>query len=54
MRARHKWTAVGGLSMGGSIAAILAAELRDLPSLVLIAPYLSKQHRLRTLSATTA
>lgn len=53
MRARHRWTAVGGLSMGGSIAAILAAELRDLPSLVLIAPYLRMPKRLRWLSATS-
>lgn len=53
MRARYTWAAVGGLSMGGSIAAILAAELRDLPSLVLIAPYLTMPKRLRWLSATS-
>ncbi len=53
MRARYNWAAVGGLSMGGSIAAILAAELRDLPSLVLIAPYLTMPRRIRWLSATS-
>jgi carboxylesterase len=54
MRARYQWAAIGGLSMGGTIAAILAAEVRDLPSLVLIAPYLSMPRYLRWLSATSA
>lgn len=54
MRARSSWVAVGGLSMGGTIAAILAAEVRDLPSLVLIAPYLSMPRRLSWLSATSS
>ncbi len=54
LRARYRWVAVGGLSMGGTIAAILAAEVRDLPSLVLIAPYLSMPRTLRILSGTAA
>jgi len=54
MRARYRWVAVGGLSMGGSIAAILAAEVRDLEALVLIAPYLTMPWKLRLLSATAA
>ncbi len=53
MRARYKWAAVGGLSMGGTIAAILAAELGELPSLVLIAPYLTMPRGLRWLSVTS-
>ena len=53
LRARCGWVAVGGLSMGGTIAAILAAEVRDLPSLVLIAPYLTMPRHLRWLSATS-
>ena len=53
MRARYEWAALGGLSMGGTIAAILAAELHDLPSLVLIAPYLTMPRRLRWLSLTS-
>jgi carboxylesterase len=53
LRARCGWAAVGGFSMGGTIAAILAAEVRDLPSLVLIAPYLTMPRRLSWLSATS-
>ncbi|MEO7101860.1 MAG: alpha/beta fold hydrolase [Gemmatimonadaceae bacterium] len=52
MRARYDWVAVGGLSMGGSIAALLAAEVRDLPALVLISPYLAMPLHLRLLSGT--
>ena len=40
MRAAHRRISVGGLSMGGSLAAILAAEAKDMSALVLIAPYL--------------
>ena len=54
MRARYKWAAVGGLSMGGTIAAILAAEVSEIPSLVLIAPYLTMPRRLRWLSVTSS
>ncbi len=40
MRSEYPWVGVCGLSMGGAIAATLAGELHDLPSLCLIAPYL--------------
>jgi carboxylesterase len=50
MRARYSHVAVGGLSMGGALAAILAAEIRDIPSLVLIAPYLLMPRYLRWIS----
>lgn len=40
MRAAHRRISLGGLSMGGSLAAIVAAEARNLSALVLIAPYL--------------
>jgi carboxylesterase len=40
MRDRHGPVAIVGLSMGGAIASVLAAETQDLPALVLIAPYL--------------
>ena len=52
MRARFGWVAVGGLSMGGAIAAILAAEVRDVPSLVLIAPYLAMPMHLRVAASS--
>ena len=42
LRARYPWVGVIGLSMGGALAAQLAAELDgDLPALGLVAPYLS-------------
>ena len=40
MRALYPWVAVVGLSMGGALSVILAAEFHDIPALVLIAPYL--------------
>lgn len=41
LRASHDWVAVIGLSMGGALAAQIAADNTDLPALGLIAPYLS-------------
>ena len=52
MRDRHDSVAVVGLSMGGALAVLLAAELRDIPALVLIAPYLGMPRRLRLAAAT--
>jgi carboxylesterase len=40
LRARHGWIGVVGLSMGGALAAQLAAEAADVRVLVLLAPYL--------------
>jgi carboxylesterase len=40
MRATHDCVALVGLSVGGALAAILAAENSDTPALVLLAPYL--------------
>ncbi|MEO7367039.1 MAG: alpha/beta fold hydrolase [Gemmatimonadaceae bacterium] len=40
MRENHEAVALAGLSMGGAIAAILAAEYKDMPALGLLAPYL--------------
>ena len=37
----RRWVAIVGLSMGGALAAQLAAEDHDLPALVLLAPYLA-------------
>lgn len=39
--AGHRWTAVVGLSMGGALAAALAAGDEELGAVVLLAPYLS-------------
>jgi len=47
LRARYETVAIVGLSMGGSLATILAADTRDIGALVLLAPYLSMPTRLR-------
>jgi carboxylesterase len=52
MRDKHRTVSIGGLSMGGAIAAILAAESTDIQSLVLIAPYLDMPATARIASAT--
>lgn len=41
LRATHAWVGVVGLSMGGAIAARLAAAHREVRVLVLLAPYLA-------------
>jgi carboxylesterase len=41
LRTEHDAVAVAGLSMGGALATILAAETPDLVALVLLAPYLA-------------
>jgi carboxylesterase len=40
MRATHESVTLAGLSMGGAIAVILAAENPDTPTLVMMAPYM--------------
>ena len=40
MQQSHETVALGGLSMGGALAAILAGERNDIPALVLMAPYI--------------
>ena len=42
----HRWVGVGGLSMGGALAARLAAEVRTLPGLALLAPYVAMPGRI--------
>jgi carboxylesterase len=51
LRARYPAVSIVGLSMGGSLATILAAEARDVRALVLLAPYLSMPTRLRRAAA---
>jgi carboxylesterase len=47
LRSRYEAVVIIGLSMGGSLATILAAESPDVRALVLLAPYLSMPTRLR-------
>jgi carboxylesterase len=52
MYASHASVSVVGLSMGGALAVLLAAQQRDIPALVLIAPYLGMPRVLRVAAAT--
>lgn len=52
MRARYDWAGLCGLSMGGALATILAAQIGDLPSLVLLAPYLGMPIHARAAAAS--
>lgn len=49
--ARHRHVAVGGLSLGGAIAAIVAAEEPSIIAAVLFAPFLVHSHRLGAIAA---
>ena len=51
LRARYDTIAIVGLSMGGSLATILASESKDVRAIVLLAPYLSMPTRLRRAAA---
>ena len=46
-RERHPDAALAGLSMGGALASILAAETPGLPSLALVSPYVSMPTTIR-------
>ena len=52
MRARHDSVSVVGLSMGGALAALVANGQREIPALILIAPYLGMPRLLRVAAAT--
>lgn len=49
-RARYPMVALAGLSMGGALATILAAEEPDLVAVVLLAPYLSMPARMQRIA----
>ena len=51
MKERYKAVALVGLSMGGAIAAILAAENHDTPALVMLAPYVDMPRTHKVASA---
>ena len=52
MRTRHDSVSVVGLSMGGALAVLIAAELDEIAALVLIAPYVGMPRLLRAAAAT--
>ena len=52
MRSRYRVVSISGLSMGGALAVILAADHRDVASLVLLAPYLGMPRWLRSVALT--
>jgi carboxylesterase len=52
IRANHRSVSIVGLSMGGAIAAILAAEVKEITALVLLAPYLDMPVTHRIASAS--
>lgn len=52
MKQRCETVALGGLSMGGALAAILAAENPECPALVLMAPYLDMPMAHKAAAAT--
>lgn len=52
LRAKHQTVAVVGLSMGGALSVVLAAETPPPPALVLLAPYLSMPRRIRLAAHT--
>jgi carboxylesterase len=49
--ARHEWTGVIGLSMGGALAVQLAARHRAIPALGLVAPYLAMPTKIERAAA---
>jgi carboxylesterase len=52
MRLRHDTVSLVGLSMGGALAVLIAAEVDRMPALVLIAPYLGMPRILKAAAAT--
>lgn len=50
LRANYRTVAIVGLSMGGALATVLAADDEQLPAMVLLAPYLAMSPRVRRLS----
>src|SRR3954468_9523412 len=52
MRLRHDTVSLVGLSMGGALAVLVAAEFDRIPALVLVAPYLGMPWLLQAAAAT--
>ena len=47
LRRRHRWVGMVGLSLGGALSALEAADRDDLPALVLLAPFVGLPWTLR-------
>lgn len=47
LRATHEWVGLVGLSMGGALVARLAADVGDVPVVVLLAPYVGTPRTVR-------
>jgi carboxylesterase len=52
MRHSHRSVSIVGLSMGGALSVALAADVQDVPALVLIAPYIEMPRVLRLAAST--
>lgn len=52
LQSRYQTVSLVGLSMGGALAALLAAEHPEIPAVVLIAPYLGMRLNYRAASAS--
>lgn len=54
LRARYESVGIVGLSMGGALAVVLAADSDDIPALVLLSPYLEPPPSVRLLAKTAS
>ncbi len=52
MKRRHRSVSVIGLSMGGALAVALAAKVKAVPALALIAPYIEMPRHIRAAAST--
>jgi len=52
MRSRHRSVSVVGLSMGGALAVALTADVREVPALALLSPYIHMPRALRAAAST--
>ncbi|HWL39343.1 MAG TPA: alpha/beta fold hydrolase [Gemmatimonadaceae bacterium] len=52
MRRRHRSVSIVGLSMGGALAVALAARVKNVPALALIAPYVEMPRTIRLAAST--
>lgn len=53
MRESHDWVALVGLSMGGALTIALAAQIADVPAMVLLSPYAAMRPIVQGAAATS-